>query len=181
MRRTTIKDVAKAAGVSANTVSRAINNKSDISGETRKRILEIASKMNYTPNQLARSLQTRKSGVIGTVIANMIKAIESYAYQKGYNVMVCNTSENEERESKALRMLHEKNIDGLLVVPVKVNEAYLEKLDRMLTPYILLNRPSQSLSNHNYVINDNRVGAGLAIDHLVNSSGKKDLIYLCGP
>src|SRR5688500_6729501 len=102
----TIKDIAKALNISKSTVSRALKHATDISVETKKRILEYAERNNYHPNPIASSLKEGKSysiGVIVSEIANtffsqVIDGIESVAYKKGYRVIIAQSRESEERE-----------------------------------------------------------------------------------
>ena len=96
----TIKDIAERAGVSYATVSRALNNRSDVSSETRKLIMELAAEMGYQPNAIARSLVKRKSMNIALIVpdvsnpffADITMAVNSAAENAGYTTMVCNTT-----------------------------------------------------------------------------------------
>jgi len=101
MLHVTLKDIAKEAGVSVNTVSRALNNKPDINFETKNKILEIARRLGYTPNMLARSLRLKRTGTIGLVVADisnpfygsLVKGIENEAREKEYSIILCDTDE----------------------------------------------------------------------------------------
>src|SRR5512147_1118315 len=96
--RVTMSDVARKAGVSLMTVSRVINNKGDVSSETRQRILEIISSLGYRPSAIARSLATQETRTIGLVLpdianpffADITRGVERLAYSEGYHVFLCN-------------------------------------------------------------------------------------------
>ena len=96
MERPTIKDVAREAGVSINTVSRALNGKPDVSPETRRQVLAVAERLNYMPNKLARGLRSNKTGIIGVVVADIanpffsavVKGMGKVAKNLGYSIIV---------------------------------------------------------------------------------------------
>lgn len=185
--RATIKDIAKKANVSINTVSRALNGKDDVKVQTRERILNIAKKINYTPNYLAKSLvikQTKTLGVIVTDNANpfyatMIKGIEDFACQRGYNIILCNTDEDTNRELKALQLLSEKRVDGILITPTRSTKKSILDFKRLNIPFILLNRFSD-IDDIDYVKTDHVYGAQLAVNRLLEI-GRKRIAYIGGP
>ena len=123
----TLKDIARETGLSVNTVSRALRGKADISAETTKRVIEVAKRMGYTRNDLASQLRTRKSGILGLVIADIAnpvysgvaKGVEAVAKREGYCVLVSDTEENADKEELAINMMLEKRVDGLLIVPTQ--------------------------------------------------------------
>lgn len=186
---TTMKDVAREAGVSINTVSRALNGKPDVNEDTKKRILEIADRLNYVPNSLAKGLVTKNTKTIGVIVsdnanpvfARIIKGTEDFARSKGYNIILCNTDEKYEREEEALRLLREKRVDGLVITltPAQKKRTDILELKRSGVPFVLLNRHMDEMIT-DYVINDNVYGAYLAVTHLVKS-GHKRIGYISGP
>jgi len=119
----TLKEIAKALDVSMMTVSRALNNKENVDPKTKKRVIEKARSMGYTPNHVAKSLVSRKTYTIGVVIpelshvffAQVISGIENVAYQSDYQLILTNSAENFEREKKAIQTLQSKRVDGILV------------------------------------------------------------------
>ena len=147
-RRITIKDIAREAGVSPQTVSRAINDKGEIRPETQERILRIAERMGYRPNRIARSLATRRSRNIGLVVpdvanpffASVARGIEDAAHDAGYNVFLCNTDENAERESNAIRSLEAQRVDGMLLCSSRLSEPELVEVADRFEPLVLVNR-----------------------------------------
>lgn len=120
-----IKDVAKAAGVSTATVSRVLANKPPIRPETRERVLAAIAQLNYRPNLVARSLRAQKSAKIGLVVSDIRnpfftaigRAVEDAAYEQGYSVLMCNTDENPEKEMLYLNLLHDENVSGIIFSP----------------------------------------------------------------
>ncbi|HKX31318.1 MAG TPA: LacI family DNA-binding transcriptional regulator [Blastocatellia bacterium] len=118
----TLADIAEALGISMMTVSRAINNSPVISAETRARVLEAADRMGYRPNHQARGLATNRSFLIGLVVpdlthsyfAELAKAIESVVRPTGYEVLICNTEEDGDRELAEVNALRHRT-DGLII------------------------------------------------------------------
>ena len=119
----TIKDIAKALGLSTSTVSRALRDSYEISAETRKLVLEYAEKLNYRPNPIAQSLKEKRSRSIGIVVcevannffSQVINGIESVAYKKGYYVIISQSHESFEREVANTQYLASRSVDGLLI------------------------------------------------------------------
>src|SRR5690554_1748796 len=106
----TIREIARLVGVSANTVSRALNNKPDVSPETKKNIIKTAQFLNYTPNAIARALVQRTTRTIGMVMSDisdpffgeMVKDAEVFFRSRGYNLILCNTQENFDQEKHSI-------------------------------------------------------------------------------
>src|ERR1700741_5032968 len=119
----TIKDIAKALGLSTSTVSRALRDSYEISPETKKLVLECAEKLNYRPNPIALSLKERRSRAIGVIVSEFannffsqaINGIESIAYNRGYHVIITQTHESSAREQANVQHLLSRHLDGLLV------------------------------------------------------------------
>lgn len=126
MKNVTLKDIAQKLRLSEATVSLAINNKTIVNEETRKRVLECARDMNYKPNPLARGLATSKSMTIGFIcsdpenpfIGKMLKLISRYSNQQGYSVMVAISEGSVVREGKCLQNFLDKRLDGVIIFPV---------------------------------------------------------------
>jgi LacI family transcriptional regulator len=148
VRRTTIKDIAREAGVSPQTVSRALNNKGEIRPETRARVLRIAKQLGYRPNSVARSLATRRTQNIGLVVpdvsnpffASIARGIQDAAHQNQYNVFLCNTDENTDREQSAILSLEAQRVDGIILCSSRLPEGELIQLAQRYQPLVLVNR-----------------------------------------
>ncbi len=119
---TTLADIARELGISKMTVSRAINNHPEINAETRERILAVARRLNYRPNQHARALATNRSFLLGLVVpdlmhsyyAEILHSIESIARPAGFQIVICNTEEDGEREIEEVEAIRYRT-DGLII------------------------------------------------------------------
>jgi len=183
----TIKDVARAAGVSPSTVSRALNDSPLIREETKARIRRIAEELGYERNELARGLVMGASGAIGLVIpditnpffAEITRGVGEVAHARGYGVILCNTGEDPERERSYIRLLRRKRVDGLILTTVTAEDPYLKTLARSKTPFVLVSRACQVVPAP-YVGVDDRLGGRLAVEHLVDL-GHRRVGFIGGP
>jgi len=188
-KRSTVADVAKAAGVSMMTVSRAMNNKPGVSEELRQRILALANEMDYLPSQIARGLSTRQTCSIGLVVpditnsffAYIARGVEDVAYEHGYNVFLINTAEDLEREAAALDSLWQKEIDGAILCSLREPIDTIENNIQRFPAVILINRelhqPFPNVVTIN--VNDQR-GAQMAMQHFLDQKRTK-IAFLAGP
>lgn len=180
-----MKDIARKAKVSVVTVSRALNNRPDINRETKKKILKIAHDLNYTADQLARGLVTRKTRTIGVLVpdnvdsfyAAVVQGIGDECHERGYGIFLWNTLDSADKELEYLRQAREKRTDGILLYPVQADARYLEEVKRSSAPIVFLNRHTDDPS-FDYVMNDNVHGAYLAASHLIQK-GHKKIAYVC--
>ena len=178
----TIKDIAKALGLSTSTVSRALRDSYEISLETKKLVLEYAEKNNYHPNPIALSLKERKSRSIGVIVceiansyfSQVINGIESIAYNNGYNVMIAQSRESFDREMLNLQYLTSRSIDGLIIsVSTETKDfTYLKELHSKGMPLVFFDRIVNEIDTHK-VIADNYKGAYDATTHLINSGYRR--------
>jgi len=144
---TSIKDVAKAAGVSTATVSRVLANNAPIRPETRERVMQAVADLNYRPNLIARSLRAQKSAKIGLVVSDIRnpfftaigRAVEDTAYEQGYSVLMCNTDENPEKERLYLNILHDENVAGVIFSPTQQFYARAENFHSKI-PFVIIDR-----------------------------------------
>lgn len=191
VQRVTMSDVAREAGVSLMTVSRVINDKGEISPETRQRVQEVIEKLGYRPSGIARSLaggQTYTIGLVVPDIANpyfsgMAHGVTSVANAEGFGVLLCDCEEDADRELTMLDVLEEKRVDGVIVAaPRTTTEKLLPSLVRH--PYVVVvNRlfdDTDETTVRGYVINDDRNGAYTIIKHLLNQ-GHRAIGFLAGP
>ncbi|HEX5651570.1 MAG TPA: LacI family DNA-binding transcriptional regulator [Chitinophagaceae bacterium] len=174
----TIKDIAKALGLSTSTVSRALRDSYEISPETKKLVLEYAQKNNYHPNPIALSLKERRSRSIGVVVAEIansffsqsINGIESIAYNNGYNVIISQSRESFDRELINLQYLTSRSIDGLIIsVSTETNDfSYLKELHEKGMPIVFFDRIVDEIETHKVIV-DNYKGAYEATSHLIKN------------
>lgn len=178
----TIKDIAKALGVSTSTVSRALRDGHEISTETKRIVLEYAAKINYQPNPIALSLKERKSHSIGVVVCDVannffsqaISGIESIAYNRGYHVILSQTHESYEREMVNVNHLASRSVDGLLVSLSSgtINTDHFKKLNDKGLPIVFFDRIPKEINTHK-VASNNFEGAFKATEHLLQAGFKK--------
>jgi DNA-binding LacI/PurR family transcriptional regulator len=173
----TIKDIAKALGLSTSTVSRALRDSYEISPETKKLVLEYAEKNNYHPNPIALSLKERRSRSIGVIVceiansffSQVINGIESIAYNHGYNVIIAQSRESFDREMLNLQYLTSRSIDGLIIsISTETTDfSYFKELHQKGLPIVFFDRIVSEIETHK-VIADNYKGAYDATVHLIN-------------
>ncbi|MGH4120475.1 LacI family DNA-binding transcriptional regulator [Clostridium sp.] len=178
----TIKDVAKKASVSISTVSRAFNNYADINENTRKKILQIAEELGYRPNIVARSLSGAKNFRLGLlvedynendyIIYEMFMAFKSVVSDYGYETVILSTTSDMQKGKKLERLFKEKQLDGALILGLKMTDDYYRQLEGMSYPCVLhdvfIKNPKVGC-----VGVDNIKGSILAVEHLLDLGHKK--------
>jgi LacI family transcriptional regulator len=178
----TIKDIARALGLSTSTVSRALRGSYEISAETRKLVLEYAEKLNYRPNPIALSLKEKRSRSIGIVVceiannffSQVINGIESVAYKKGYYVIISQSHESFEREVANTQYLASRSVDGLLIsLSTETTDfSHLNKLHDKGLPIVFFDRVTEEMPTHKVIAN-NFNGAYQATEHLIRSGFRR--------
>ncbi|WP_345950616.1 MULTISPECIES: LacI family DNA-binding transcriptional regulator [unclassified Mucilaginibacter] len=178
----TIKDIAKALGLSTSTVSRALNGSYEIGAETKKLVLEYAEKINYRPNPIALSLKEQKSHSIGVVVCEVannyfsqaINGIESIAYNSGYHVIITQTHESSAREAANVQHLLSRHVDGLLIsLSAETTDTSPYKyLHEKGFPIVFFDRIAQDIDTHRVTLN-NFKGAFEATELLINTGFRK--------
>ena len=187
MDRVTMEDIAEKAGVSINTVSRALNDKPDINGGTKEEILKIAEELNYQPNRFAKGLRSSQTSTLGVIVADilnpffsaLLKGIEKAARKEGYSIIVQDTDEKYANEQSAIQTVLAEQVDGLLISPVQTNEQTIVDLQQSGLPFVLLGRYFKDLDT-NFIVTDDVQGATAAIDHLVEL-GHEQIAIVNGP
>ncbi len=144
-----IEDVASRAGVSRQTVSRVINGRNWVSGETRERVLEAIRELGYRRNALASGLRSGQTHTVGLLLSDILnsqfaseaRGVQDVADAAGYQVILGNTDENAVKEERLLRMLREKRVDGAIVIPCQPSSRRaLAEFVAESIPVVLLNR-----------------------------------------
>jgi LacI family transcriptional regulator len=184
----TLADIARELGVSKMTVSRAINNHPVINAGTRARVLEVARRLNYQPNQHARALATNRSHLIGVVVpdlahsyfAEICRGVEAFARPLGYRNLICNTDGDAARELDETEALLTRT-DGLIVAsslpPGEVG--FYRRVVEGGARVVFVERPLRGLDCPAVTTDDVRVGV-LATEHLIQS-GHRRVGHLRGP
>jgi LacI family transcriptional regulator/LacI family repressor for deo operon, udp, cdd, tsx, nupC, and nupG len=179
----TIKDIAKSAGVSHTTVSRALKGNPAISPETRDRIQKLAQEMGYTPSAVAQSLLAQRTHTVGMVVttiadpfvAQVVEGVESVAQQAGYSVFLCTSHDDPDREIDVVETLHRRRVDVIIVTSSRVGSLYTERLDQIRVPIVLINNQSEGQYHYSVAVDDVQ-GAQLAVEHLI-SLGHRHIAY----
>ncbi len=171
----TVRDVAKAASVGFATAARTLGGYGSVSPEVRGRVLLAAATLGYRPNRLARSMATGTSRTLGVVVADIenqffariVRGISDVARPAGFEVILVNSDEKANEERVAVRMLAEKQVDGIIVAPAAVNDfGHLSELQDSGLPIVLLDRNIPQLAADAVVI-DGMNAAEEATDHLI--------------
>ena len=186
-RQATILDIAEAAGVSPMTVSRVLNGRGGAGVQTRERVMALAQSLHYRPNAFAKSLKNDRSQVIGIVVPDIanpffpeiIRGAELVARPAGYTLLSSNIVEDPDREAEVLETLLRHRVDGVILCSARLDEARLLQAIGTQRAVVLINRAVSSRFAGCVEI-DYRLGAELAVDHLV-ASGCRRIAYASGP
>ena len=185
----TIKDIAKALNISASTVSRALQDHPDISKATKEAVNAYAKEHHYKPNAIALSLKMKRTNIIGVMIPEMVhhcfssvfSGIEDTANARGYSVIVCQTSENYDKEVKALNALQSAHVSGVVASLSKdtTDFEHYKELVESNTPLVFFDRICPGLKTDRVVVDD-YTGAYNAVEHLIKT-GSKRIVFLSAP
>lgn len=184
MKQVTIKDIAREAGVSIASVSRALNGMDGISEKKRSRILRVCERLSYTPNGLARSLVKRRTQTIGIIMPDimspfyselMVKASDA-AHKRGYQVLLCNSFRELRAERDYLKLLAEHQVEGILIFPIgpRSTESMSEFIHNV--PMVALNELT-SQCGIPYVCADEEQAGRIAAEYLI-SRGCRNLLFV---
>jgi LacI family sucrose operon transcriptional repressor len=175
-----IKDVAKKAGVGVGTVSRMINESGYVSEETRAKIELAMQELDYTPNELARNLYRKRSGIIAVLVPNVsypffsefVHATEEELHKAGYKMMLCETSREQSFELEYLDMLRRQIVDGVIT---GVHTLDIKEYLNMRKPIVAIDR---YIGKHIPVVSsDHKAGGRLAAETLIANGCKKVLHF----
>lgn len=175
------------ANVSTATVSNVLNETKYVSDDLKKQVHEAMKALNYQPNTLAKSLRIQESRLIGLLISDIanpffslvVRGIESELAENGYNVLLCNTDSDVEKEKKYLDVLLGKRIDGLIVSSAGNTGEYFKSLAKTGVPIVFLNRCPDFLTS-DVIMTNNIKGAYMATEHLIKH-GYSKIAIISGP
>jgi len=176
-KRISITDIAKQLDISITTVSFILNGKAEekrISKDVTEKVLNLVAELNYKPNQLAKSLRTGKTHIIGLIVediantffANVARLIEENAYKNGYKIIYCSTENRTSKAKELMNMFRERHVDGYIINPSEGIEEDIAALLEEGLPVVLFDRYLPNLPT-NYVVIDNYSGAFNAANHLL--------------
>lgn len=144
----TIRDVAQRAGVAPITVSRVVNHDGYVSAETRVRVEAAIAELGYVPNRLARGLRSKRTYTLALVLTDITnpfwttvaRGVEDVAESAGFNVILCNTDESEEKQEKYLRVLLQKQVDGFIMAPASSTAEPVTLIQQQGAPVVVIDR-----------------------------------------
>ena len=182
-----LEDVARRAGVSPITVSRALRDGTVVAKTTRKRVLAAAEELGYTPNLLARGLVENRTATVGVVIvevanpffAPMVSAVEAVSARRGFLVVIGESARNEEWERKYVERFQQMRVSGIIVTPARKRPDHLAALRKIGTPVVVMSRRWEE---GDYITADNAAGGRMAARHLLSRGYRRiGLITHIGP
>jgi len=182
-----IREVAKLAKVSPATVSRVMNGTANVAPEKRERVLKAISQTSFVPNELARSLYKKSSKTIGLIIPSIrnpfftqfASVIDDVAKENGYRLFLCNVGDNLEEERAALRKMAASSVDGVIIAST---HAEIQKdLEACLLPVIVVDSVFDTKNVNAYIYCDYYEGGRLAVQHLYEECGCRNIVCIRGP
>lgn len=189
MPQVSIKDIARMLNISVATVSRALHDRYDVNPETKRKVLELAERLNYRPSSHAIGLLKRRTHTIGLVVPEIdnqffsetINGLENVAYQQGYNVMIFQSQNIYEREVKIIDQLIGARVDGIAISIGSTTEDFrhLNMLKELDIPLAMFDRVSDEVYGHK-IINDNFEGGYKAGEFLIQH-GRRRIAHIAGP
>lgn len=165
-KRVLISDIAKALGISVTTVSFILNDKAKekrISDALTKRVLEYVEKVGYKPNQLAKSLRTGQTKILGLLVedianpffSNVAKYIERQAYSAGYHIIYCSMNNDENKAKELIQLFMDRQVDGFIITPSEGLEETISNIKQNNIPVVLFDRFIPTVDT-SYVVSDNK-------------------------
>ncbi|MRR30971.1 LacI family transcriptional regulator [bacterium] len=190
----TIRDVARLAGVSVATISRYLNNSAPISTETAERVLAAMTELDFTPHPAARSLASNKTDTIGLILNEiggdfytpMLRGIESITSAEGFDLLIHSAKTNPlvkppNYSPLKRRPLSETNTDGLLVFNGALEETDLIRLKKLNFPVVLIHQSSPKELEIPMVTIENQSGSQQVVEHFIEEHGCKRIVFVQGP
>lgn len=180
----TIKDVAKLAGVSISTVSRVMNESKPVSPESRRKVLDAIKKLDFKPNEVARSLVMRKSNMIGVIVkdigisymAQIVRGIEEIGRMYNYDILLSSTYGDIEAEHKIVDFMCTKQVEGIIMISERLNPEIIFKLKNKNIPFIRLDKFYEYDDEHSVTI-DYKSTCQKMTNYLVDE-GHKSILFI---
>ena len=181
MKKLTIVDIAKMAGVGTTTVSRYFNG-GNLKKETRERIKEIVDKYNYTPNTFAKALKSTDSKIIGVIVpclhsyisGNTLKYLDKELKENNYETLIMNANFDENKQLEYIKKLARINVDGIILLPTTMSKAYESTIKSIDVPVVVLGQEGE----YTYSVEYNDFNAARDLTNYVLASGHKKIAYL---
>lgn len=183
----TIYDVAREAGVSMATVSRVVNGNPNVKPTTRKKVSEAIKRLGYRPNAVARGLASKKTTTVGVIIpdissvffSELARGIEDIATMYKYNIILCNSDQNKDKEIRLIQTLLGKQVDGIVFMGGKIAEEHIEEFKQSSVPIVL----AATVDEQNQIpsVNiDYEQAVFEAVSHLIET-GHREIGFINGP
>ena len=181
MKKLTIVDIAKMAGVGSTTVSRYFNG-GNLKKETREKIKKIVEEYNYTPNTFAKALKGTDSKIIGVIVpclhsyvsSNTLKYIDQNLKENNYETLIMNADFDEEKELDYIRKLARMNVDGIILLPTTMSKSYESTIKSIDVPVVLLGQEGE----YTYSVEYNDFNAARDLANFVLACGHRKIAYL---
>lgn len=181
MKKLTIVDIAKMAGVGSTTVSRYFNG-GNLKKETREKIKKIVEEYNYTPNTFAKALKGTDSKIIGVIVpclhsyvsSNTLKYIDKNLKENNYETLIMNANFDEEKQLDYIRKLARMNVDGIILLPTTMSKSYESTIKSIDVPVVLLGQEGE----YTYSVEYNDFNAARDLANFVLASGHRKIAYL---
>lgn len=182
-----MKDIAQDMGLSTVTISKVLRGHSDISEETRKRVLKRMEELKYQPNLAARALITGKSSTIGLVVPDLLhpffaqvaKAVSAAIRERGYSLIITSSEDDLELEQQEIEQLMARRVDALLIATSQQSVESFRRIEERAIPYVLIDRSLVGLDANFVGVDDEAIGI-LATNHLIDQ-GCKRIAHIRGP
>ncbi|WP_400192204.1 LacI family DNA-binding transcriptional regulator [Hymenobacter sp. B81] len=191
-RRTSLTDLAKALGLSASTVSRALADHPEVSEATKQRVRQMAAELHYQPNQLAAALRKGRSNTLGVLVPHItghffpevVNGIAIEASKAGYNVMICQSNEDALQERRNIELLMNAQVEGILVSLASTTQdfGHFDAVSQLDVPLVFFDRIVEGMEGHHIsaVVLDDHAGAYAAVSHLIEQ-GCRRIAHFTGP
>ena len=185
----TLRDVAKLAGVSVSTVSRVLNEEKFTSDEVKKRVKEAVKKLKYSPDLNARNLRLGKTNVIGIIIpdisdyffSGIVHVITKFFRDHGKDIILFNTSHQEETEEKEIKLALSKRVEGIILATISKNINPISNLiNNFGIPFVIIDNKIK-VKNVDFVLSDDEKRAYKLVDHLIKVHNLKKIACISGP
>ena len=181
MKKLTIVDIAKMAGVGTTTVSRYFNG-GNLKKETYERIKEIVDKYNYTPNTFAKALKSTDSKIIGVIVpclhsfvsGNTLKYLDKELKENNYETLIMNANFDENKQLEYIKKLARMNVDGIILLPTTMSKTYEDTIKSVDVPVVMLGQEGE----YTYSVEYNDFNAARDLTNYVLASGHKKITYL---
>ncbi len=187
---TTLKELAKLLNISVSTVSKALNDSHEISDNTKKRVLELAEKLNYKPNRIAQQLKTNKTKTIGVILptvtnpffAEVLHGVETSATDHDYDIIVCLSDESLEKEERSLELLSNGSVDGFIMAvaresQVKEQSGHISEVIDSKIPVLMFDRVVNEISCDKVIVDDFQ-SVYEATDYLIKKEKRKHILLV---